>query len=130
MKFFGREPALWIAFAGAAIQVFSSLVFNLTVDQQGTLNFIVVAVFGLATAFVVKGDQMVPAILGFFKGLTALAIAFGLNFSPENQALVMVLIGTVVAIVVRDRVVAPVAPTAPVAADPVVVVDAAQVDPT
>lgn len=108
MKFLGREPALWIAFAGAAIQVISSLVLELSVDQQGTLNAIIVAAFGIATAVAVKGDQLVPAVLGGFKALLALALAFGLALSPENQAFIMVLVGTVVALAVRDRVIAPV----------------------
>lgn len=103
---FNREPALLIGLAAAIIQVVSSFAFPLSVEQQGTLNAVVVAVFGLATAASVAGDKLVPAILGGVQALVACALAFGLDLSPEKQGTIMLGVAALVSVVIRDRVVA------------------------
>ncbi len=105
---FNREPALLLALVAALVQTVSAFLFELSVDQQGTVNAVAIALVALATAWRVRGDSFVPAILGAFQAVLALSLAFGLDLSPERQSIVMLLVGTVVAVVVRDRVVAPV----------------------
>lgn len=107
----GREPAVWLALIAALIQGVSGFFYNLTDEQQGVLNAVAVAVLGLVTAFAVKGDYVLPAILGFVKAVFALGLAFGAHWSADKQSLVMVLITAAFAAFVRQSVVAPVDPT-------------------
>ena len=55
-----------------------------------------------------------PLILGAIQALIALAVGLGLQWTPEQQTLVMVPIGIIVGILTRDRVVAPVPALEPV----------------
>ena len=82
---------------------------HLTTDQQGVLNAGAALAVGLIVAFT-TGDGQVAAILGAFKGLMAIVIAFGFHVSAPNQAVAYGLAAAIVAVVVRDRVVAPVPP--------------------
>jgi len=108
---FKREPALWLALFASAVQMFSAFILNLTIEQQGVLNAVAVAVAALLTAIAVRSDQMVPAILGVIKAVLALALAFGLAMSPDNQAIVMTFATAAVAMFVRTQVTAPETPT-------------------
>ena len=108
MKIFGREPALVLAFVAALIQMVSSFVFPLSVDQQGVLNALTVAIIGVVTALAVRGDQAAPAILGFIKAALAVGLAFGFHLAPEAQSTIMVFAAAVVAMFVRTQVIAPV----------------------
>ena len=103
----GREPALVLAFLASLVNAFSAFVFNLTVEQQGGLNAVFVAVAGLVTAVSVAQEKLVPAILGFAQAGIALGLAFGWNLTPEAQSILMGLISTGVAMFVRTQVVAP-----------------------
>lgn len=107
MKLFGREPALWSAFAASAIAMFSAFILPLSVDQQGVLNAVVAAVLGVVTAVVLKSDGLSAAILGLAKAAIAVGIAFGLAWSPETQAVVMTFAATVTGMFVRTQEVAP-----------------------
>ena len=104
---FKREPALWLALFASAVQMFSAFILNLTIEQQGVLNAVAVAISALLTAVAVRSDQMVPAILGVIKAVLALALAFGLAMSPDNQAIVMTFATATVAMFVRTQVQAP-----------------------
>jgi hypothetical protein len=104
----GREPAVWLALFAALVQGVSGFFFHLTDDQQGVLNAVAVAFFGLVTAFAVKGDFLLPGILGMVKAIFALGLAFGAHWPADKQSLIMVLITAAFAVVVRKNVVAPV----------------------
>lgn len=108
MRIFGREPALILALVAAVVQAVSAFGFTLTPDQQGVINALAVAVVGVVTGVIVKGDSLLPSLTGGFQALLALLLAFGLDFTSEQQSTVMLLVTTVLAIVVRDRVIAPV----------------------
>lgn len=109
-RVFGREPAFWLAFASAAIALFSATVFELSVDQQGVLNALVAGVFGVLTAWSVSTEKTVPAIVGLFKAAAAVALAFGLSLSPEVQSTALVFIEILLTgLLVRPNVSAPVA---------------------
>jgi hypothetical protein len=106
MKIFGREPALWLALLYNAVIFVSAFGVELTGDQQGAINAIGAASVGLLTAAMVEKDGLSAAILGFVKCGLALAIAFGLHMTPENQAVVMGMVSAAVAMFVRTQVTA------------------------
>lgn len=107
MKILGREPALWAAFATSAIAMFSAFVLPLTIDQQGVLNAVVVAVLGLVTAVVLRSDGISAAVLGLVKAALAVGIAFGLAWSPETQAIAMTFAAAVTGMFIRTQEMAP-----------------------
>lgn len=107
-KIWGREPTVWLALVAALVQAVSGFFFHLTDEQQGVLNAVAAAVLGLVVAFAVKGDYMLPALLGMVKALFALGLAFGAHWAPDKQSLIMVLITAAFAAFVRQQVVAPV----------------------
>jgi hypothetical protein len=107
-----REPALILALVASAIQMVSAFLFDLTVDQQATLNAVAVAAAGLVTAIMVKSDQLAPFVLGLLQAALAVGLAFGLYLSPENQSVIMTFAAAVVAMFVRTQVQAPVSAAA------------------
>jgi phosphotransferase system glucose/maltose/N-acetylglucosamine-specific IIC component len=94
------------------VQALAAFVFNASPLVQGSVNALAVALAAAITAALVRSDNLVPAITGAFQALIALLLAFGVGWSAEQQAAAMIAIGAVVAVVVRDRV------TAPVVAEP------------
>lgn len=88
----GREPAYWLALLSAVIAFVSSTFFPLTTEQQGTLNALVAGVLGVITAFTLKSDGLLAAVVGVFKAGLAAALAFKLQLSPDVQAAGMLLI--------------------------------------
>jgi hypothetical protein len=112
MKIFGREPALVMAFLSSLITVFSAIIFHLSDTQQGGLNAVVVGLFGFITAALLEKEKFVPALVGLAKAVVAVAISFGLHWSPEVQGLVLTLVSTAAALWYRPQVVASVPPEA------------------
>ena len=104
----GREPAFWAAVARSAIALISALFINLTTDQQGALNAIVAAVLGVAVAISVRAEKALPLVVGLAEALIYVAVSFGWNMPPDKQTLIVGFVAAVVALVTRDRVVAPV----------------------
>lgn len=105
----GREVAYWLALASGIIAFVSAAVTPLTTDQQGVLNAAVAAAFGLITAGLLAGEKSVAAIVGLFKALIAVGLAFGLALSPEVQSTAMVVIElALTGALVRPNVQAPV----------------------
>jgi hypothetical protein len=108
---FGREPAYWMSLFAGGIALATALGLPLTVDQQGVLNAVVVAVFGAITAWQVKAEGAVPALVGVGKALIALALAFGAKWSPELQSSALLVVELVLTgWLVRPNVVAKVPP--------------------
>jgi nicotinamide riboside transporter PnuC len=103
----GREVALWAAVAKAAVAVISLFVINLTVDQQGALNAVVACVLGIIVAMQVKLEKALPFLVGLVEAGIYLAASFGWNVTPDRQTALLVLVGAIVAVITRDRVVAP-----------------------
>jgi len=110
-KLFGREPVYWLGLISALIMVLSSFFVPLTIDQQGVLNAISVATFGVLTAYFVAQEGLQAAILGFFKAAIALALAFGWHATPEAQGTIMAFVAAVSAMYTRTQVVAPISAT-------------------
>jgi hypothetical protein len=104
-KFFGREPAVFLTLFATAVRFLAAFVLDLTDGQQALLNAAATAAAGLIVANVV-GDGLVAGILGVAQALLALAVGFGLHIDAEHQAVIMSLVGGVVAMFVRTQVVA------------------------
>jgi hypothetical protein len=105
-----REPAtLWIGLVAPIVQGLVALLFVDDIQTQGIINAAAVAIAGAITAFLVRSDNLLPAITGAMQAVIAVALAFGLQWSPETQASIMVALGAIAAFLVRDRVNAPVA---------------------
>jgi hypothetical protein len=100
-----------MAFLTSAIAVLSAFIFPLSDVQQGVLNAAVAAIFGFITAALVAREKFVPAIVGLAKALIAVAVSFGLHWTPEQQGLFLTLVATAAALLgVRPQVVASVPP--------------------
>lgn len=107
-KIFGREPAVILALVSSAIMVVSQFIFQLSVEQQGALNAVAMAVVGVVTLFAVVEDGGLGLLVGLSKAVMALALAFGLHLDPGAQTVVMTFVTVLLqAIVVRPNVVAP-----------------------
>lgn len=106
-----REPALLlIGLLAPIVAAVSAFVFAANPDVQGAVNAVAVAVAGAITAFMVKSDNLLPAITGAVQAVIALVLAFGVGWDSGQQAALMVALGAIAAFLVRDRVTAPVPP--------------------
>jgi hypothetical protein len=110
-KIFGREPVLWLALVAIAVKVISAFLIHVSTDQQAVINAAVAAIAGLLAALSTH-DGVSGAILGLVQALIALSVGFGLHWSPDQQATVMSLAATLVAMFVRTQATAPVPPSA------------------
>jgi len=106
---FKREPALWLGLTSSAVAVIGAFLINLSSEQEGVVNAVIFALLGVITAVIVH-DGIGAAVLGFFKALIALVVAFGLHMDAPHQALLMTFIAAIVAMFVRTQVTAPVPP--------------------
>jgi len=104
----GREPALWGALVRSLVVVLSTFILPLTIDQQGWLNAVTAALIGLIVAATTFREKLVPAILGLLEAVLAGAIAWNWNLSVDKQAIIMTAAAAIVAVITRDRVVAPI----------------------
>ena len=111
MKIFGREPAAIEAITFSLIALAGAFIVELSTSQQGALNAATAAGLGLVTAFVLKSDGLLAAVTGFAKAVLAVALAFGLHVTPENQAIIMLAVSNLAAFfIVRPNVTAPIGP--------------------
>lgn len=106
-KIFGREPVLWLSLVAIAVKVISAFLVHVSTDQQAVINAAAAAVAGLLVAFSTH-DGVSGAILGLVQAMIALGVGFGLRWTPDQQAMVMSLAATIVAMFVRTQVTAPV----------------------
>lgn len=108
MKVFGRDPVLWLGLLAAIVQFVSAFFFPISIETQGLIAAFAVAIVGVVQAVVVRDGSAVPAVTGFFKAGIALGLAFGLKWTPEQQAEVMFVVQSVLALLVRPQVTAPI----------------------
>jgi hypothetical protein len=103
-----REPALlYIGLVAPIIQALAAFLFDVNPEVQGAINALAVALAAAVTSFLVRAEDLVPAIVGAFQAVVALVLAFGVDWSGDQQASLMIAISAIAAVVVRDRVVAP-----------------------
>lgn len=106
MSILKREPALVLGLFAAIIQLGSATLLHLSVDQQGLLNAVAVAVMGLIAAWAVSEGAAAAALSGLVKALIACALAFGAHLSGDLQSSVMVFVSAASAFWLRTQVTA------------------------
>lgn len=111
---FGREPAAIAALVKAVITMAALTLLPLTSEQQMALNALAAAILGFTVAWQVAAEKALPAIIGLVEAGIYVAANFGLHLSQDKQAALLAVVGAIVALITRDRVVAAVGPAAPV----------------
>lgn len=106
-KLFGREPALWLSLVAIVVKLISAFGVEVSVDTQAWINGAAAAGVGLILAIVAK-DGIGAAVLGFAQAALALAVGLGLDWSVDQQAVVMTFVAIVVGMFDRTQVIAPV----------------------
>jgi hypothetical protein len=108
-----REPAvLLIGIFPPIVAAIAAFAFAANPDTQGLVNVAAVAVAGAVTAFMVRSDNLLPAVTGALQAVIHAIAAFGFGWDASQQTALLVALSAVAAFVVRDRVTAPVpAPT-------------------
>lgn len=113
MSRIAREPALlWMGLVAPIVQAVTAFLLDANPALQGAVNALAAALAGAIVAAVVRSDGQVAAITGVVQAIFALILAFGVPITSEQQSLVMTAVGLIAAVLVRDRVVAPVPATA------------------
>lgn len=105
---FRRFPTLIISVIAVLVQIGSTALVDLTPAQQGLISAAVLAASGVATAWLVKGDALVAAIVGAGQALLALGIGFGLELPAETQTMVLSTLTLLAGAFVHSQVTAPV----------------------
>lgn len=104
-----REPALLlIGLVAPFAQLLLMFLTDLPAGWHTAIAAVIPAAAGLATAWLVRSDKLVPAITGLAQAVIACVIAFGVDLSTDQQSALLAFLGLIVSVVVRDRVVAPV----------------------
>jgi intracellular septation protein A len=108
MKILGRDPLAWTAAAAALIQFVSAFFIHVSIEQQGLITAVAVAIFGFIGAAALHDGTWVAAIVVVFKTAIAAGIAFGLGWTAEQQSVAMLAIAAVLTLATRKEVTAPV----------------------
>lgn len=107
-KVFGRDPILWTTAAAAVVQAFSAFILPVSIEAQGAIAGFTLALLGLMGAAALHDGTWAAALVALLKAGIAVGLAFGLSWSPEQQAEAMFFIQAVLSLLVRQQVVAPV----------------------
>jgi hypothetical protein len=106
-----RDPVVYTNLVAAVVVLVSTFVLPLTADQQGVLNALALAVAGLVSGWRVSDGQLALG-MALFKSIIAVAVSFGLHWSPEQQLIVIAVVQAIGVAFVRTQVGAPVPPPA------------------
>jgi hypothetical protein len=101
-----RDPAIWLTAFATTVRLVAAFWIDLSGEQQAVLNAVATALASFIVAVMVRKEGQVPALLGVVQAIIALAVGFGAHLSAEQQAIIMSVIGGVVAAFVRTQVVA------------------------
>lgn len=85
VKIFGREPAAIVGLIEAGLVLAIAFGLSLSNSQVALIIAVVVAVFGVYTAYVTK-DTLLGVVVGLTKAVLALLIGFGIDVDPELAA--------------------------------------------
>lgn len=107
-KVFGRDPLAWTTAISALVAFLCAFVFHVTVDQQGVISAVALAVFGVIGAVALHDGTWAAALISLVKAGIALGLAFGLHWAPEQQATVLFAVQAVLHLLLREQVTAPV----------------------
>lgn len=102
MKLFGREPAAWLGIIEAIMVTLMAFSLGISQTTFGPIMAVVVAVFGLYTAYVTH-ETMLAVIVGFAKALFVLGAVYGFAFTDNQTASVIALITVVAALYNRGE---------------------------
>jgi len=108
MKVFGREPVYILAFIAIALKLAAAYGLDVSAEQQGAIMAVLSLLVAVITAIVLKTGAAAAAIVNLAQGVLALFLAFGLNMPAELQALWMLAVEGLVALVLHREVTAPV----------------------
>ena len=108
-RIFGREPAVFFEML-VAVALGVLLTTPLQEPALGYANAAVVAAGGLLTAAFVKGDQVLPALIGFIKAAFALILGLGVVLPVNLETGILAIVSAIGAAYVRTQVTAPVPP--------------------
>lgn len=107
---FGREPAAIAAVIKGVITLIALTLLPLSADQQTALNALAAALLGFFVAWQIAREKALAAVVGLVEAGIYVAANFGLHFGQDKQAALLTIVGAIVALVLRDRVVAAVGP--------------------
>ncbi|MFD3571425.1 hypothetical protein [Streptomyces sp. NPDC058667] len=111
MRIFGREPALLLGFAAAALKLLAAFGLDVSATQQTLINATLAAAVGVWIAIVAREGALGAAIMQLAQAGTALFVGFGLDWSSEKQGMVMATIAALLALWERTQVTAPLSST-------------------
>lgn len=103
MKIFGREPAVYVGLIEGVLALLLSLnTFDLTHENVALIMAVVVALFGVYTAYVTR-DTLLGVGSGLAKALLALAIGYGWEPGPDVTAAAIALVALTIAFFQRTQ---------------------------
>lgn len=108
MKVFGREPVYILAFIAVALKLSAAYGVDVSDTEQGAIMAVLSLVVAVVSAIVLKTGAAAAAIVNLAQGVLALFLAFGLNMAAETQALWMLGVEGLVALVLHREVTAPI----------------------
>ena len=110
-RIFGREPALLLGFAAAALKLLTAFGLDVSATQQAVINTALAAAVGVWLAVVAKNGALGAALIQFAQAVMAAFVGFGLDWSTDKQGYVMAAIAALLALFERTQITAPVAST-------------------
>ncbi|MFI1701942.1 hypothetical protein ACH419_39180 [Streptomyces bobili] len=108
MKIFGREPVYILALIAITLKLSAAYGLDVSVEEQGAIMAVLSLIVAVASAVILKTGAVGAAIVNLSQGLLALFLAFGLHMAAETQALWMLGVEGLVALVIHKEVTAPV----------------------
>lgn len=100
------EPALYATLVATVVQFAAAFWLPWSDGMVAGVNAAVIAAAGVWVAFTTKsadqGGSIKAAILGFVQAGVSAAVTFGWDASPEQTAVLMSLVGALVAVFVRQ----------------------------
>lgn len=103
MKIFGREPAVLAGAIEAGLVLLLSFgLFNLTQETVGLVMAVVVAGFGLYTAYVTS-ETLLAGALAFIKAALALATVYGFSLTDAQMGALLAFVSVVFALFQRTQ---------------------------
>ncbi|MEV0526061.1 hypothetical protein AB0I66_21730 [Streptomyces sp. NPDC050439] len=108
MKIFGREPVYILAFIAIVLKLSAAYGLDVSAEEQGAIMAALSLLVAFLTAIVLKSGAVGAAIVNLAQGVLAIFLAFGLDMAAETQALWMLGVEGLVALLLHREVTAPV----------------------
>jgi hypothetical protein len=111
MKWFGRDPAVILSIASAALSAVVAFQLGLSEVESIAIMAVLYAASDLITAFVIRSDKQLAAVVGLAEAIFTLLFFFGFEMSTEQIAALMGVITVTAGAFIRTQVEAPIAAT-------------------